>query len=152
MIPRYNLSSCNSLEPVYVEENWQAPGVVMEEEEENSGMFDTPRRSRKRNPPFEIIVHFEQYRRNRKYQGKDESTPPLSPLTMTSQSTSSPAAQQRVSTRSCCRPAEQSRATATPAWWGPSCLPSPPSARLCTARPCPAPASLTKAAPSCCRT
>ena len=71
MIPRYNLSSCNSLEPVYVEENWQAPGVVMEEEEENNDLFDTPRRSRKRNPPFEIIVNFEQYRRNRKYQGKN---------------------------------------------------------------------------------
>ena len=79
MIPRYNLSSCNSLEPVYVEENWQAPGVVMEEEEENNDLFDTPRRSRKRNPPFEIIVNFEQYRRNRKYQGKDESTPPPLP-------------------------------------------------------------------------
>ena len=52
-----------------MEENWQAPGVAMEEEE-NSGLFDTPRRSRKRNPPFEIIVHFDQYRRNRKYQGK----------------------------------------------------------------------------------
>ena len=70
-IPRYNLSSCNTLEPVYVEENWQAPGVAMEEEEEeDSGLFDNPRRSRKRNPPFEIIVNFDQYRRNRKYQGK----------------------------------------------------------------------------------
>ena len=70
-IPRYNLSSCNSLEPVYVEENWHAPGMAMEEEEEeDSGLFDNPRRSRKRNPPFEIIVNFDQYRRNRKYQGK----------------------------------------------------------------------------------
>ena len=55
-----------------MEENWQAPGVAMEEEEENSELFDTPRKTRKRNPPFEIIVHFDQYRRNRRYQGKDD--------------------------------------------------------------------------------
>ena len=84
MIPRYNLSSCNTLEPVYVEENWQAPGVAMEEqegeeEEEDSGLFETPRRSRKRNPPFEIIVHFDQYRRNRRYRGKDVSRSRESP-------------------------------------------------------------------------
>ena len=121
-----------------------------EEEEEDSGLFETPRRSRKRNPPFEIIVHFDQYRRNRRYQGKDMSRSKKVSLSLTTspQSTSSPADQPRVSTRSCCRPGEPSRATATPAWWGPSFLPCPASANLSPARTSSAPASLTRAAPS----
>ena len=70
-IPRYNLSSCNTLEPVFIEENWQTPGMEdMKEDDMSSGIFDTPRKSRKRNPPFEIQINFDQYRRNRQYKGK----------------------------------------------------------------------------------
>ena len=68
---RYNESSCNSLEPVYVEENWQR-GVVTTDtgDEEDFGLFNTPKRSFQRVPPFQIQVDFDQYRRNRKYKGK----------------------------------------------------------------------------------
>ena len=67
---RYNESSCNSLEPVYVEENWQR-GVATSNmgEEEDSGLFNTPKRSFQRVPPFQIQVDFDQYRRNRRYKG-----------------------------------------------------------------------------------
>ena len=68
---RYNESSCNSLEPVYVEENWQR-GVASSNmgEEEDSGLFNTPKRSFQRVPPFQIQVDFDQYRRNRRYKGR----------------------------------------------------------------------------------
>ena len=68
---RYNESSCNSLEPVYVEENWQK-GMVTSDmgEEEDSGLFNTPKRSFQRVSPFQIQVDFDQYRRNRKYKGR----------------------------------------------------------------------------------
>ena len=67
---RYNESSCNSLEPVYVEENWQR-GVVTTDtgDDEDFGLFNTPKRSFQRVPPFQIQVDFDQYRRNRKYKG-----------------------------------------------------------------------------------
>merc|ERR1711874_17729 len=65
---RYNLSSCNSLEPVYVEENWQTPGMdAAKDEDMSSSIFENPRKSRKRNPPFELRINFDQYRRNRQY-------------------------------------------------------------------------------------
>jgi len=65
---RYRMSSCNSLEPTYVDENWQQPGgsdTTMDEEE--VGLFDSPQKSRERNPPFSIEVDFTQYRRGRDY-------------------------------------------------------------------------------------
>ena len=65
---RYNLSSCNTLEPVYVEENWQQ-GMMGGDLGDQEELFDIPRRSRQRNPPFEIQIDFDQYRRNRKYTG-----------------------------------------------------------------------------------
>ena len=67
---RYNLSSCNTLEPVYVEENWQQ-GMMGGDQGDQEELFDIPRRSRQRNPPFEIQIDFDQYRRNRKYTGID---------------------------------------------------------------------------------
>jgi len=65
---RYRTSSCNTLEPIYVDENWQQPGgseSTMDEEE--VGLFDTPQKSRERNPPFSIQLDFTQYRRGRDY-------------------------------------------------------------------------------------
>ena len=70
-LSRYNLSSCNSLEPVYVEENWQTPGMdAAKDEDMSSSIFENPRKSRKRNPPFELRINFDQYRRNRQYKGR----------------------------------------------------------------------------------
>jgi len=65
---RYRMSSCNTLEPTYVDENWQMPGgsdSTMDEEE--VGLFDSPQKSRERNPPFSIEIDFTQYRRGRDY-------------------------------------------------------------------------------------
>ena len=68
---RYNESSCNSLEPVYVEENWQRGELTSDTGEgEEDALFDSPRRSRQRVPPFQIQVDFDQYRRNRRYKGR----------------------------------------------------------------------------------
>jgi len=65
---RYKLGSCNSLEPVYVEENWQYPGggdVTVDDTELK--LLDDPKKSRGRNPPYSIEIGFDQYRRNREY-------------------------------------------------------------------------------------
>ena len=73
-LTRYKLGSCNSLEPVYVEENWQYPGggdISMVSESES--LFDAPKKSRGRNPPFSIQIEFDQYRRNREYTSKVET-------------------------------------------------------------------------------
>ena len=70
-LTRYKLGSCNSLEPVYVEENWHYPGgdVTMV----NESLFDAPKKSRVgRNPPISIEIEFDQYRRNREYMSKGE--------------------------------------------------------------------------------
>jgi len=65
---RYRMSSCNTLEPTYVDENWQKPGGSDSEmDEEEVGLFDTPQKSRERNPPFSIEIDFTQYRRGRDY-------------------------------------------------------------------------------------
>ena len=62
------MSSCNTLEPVFVDENWQ--NGVLTTSDEDVDLFNAPRRSRQRNPPFQIIIDFDQYRRNRKYKGR----------------------------------------------------------------------------------
>ena len=92
---RYRMSSCNTLEPTYVDENWQKPGGsesemdewvsskhshtiifhchqtfhlnMFSKHREEVGLFDTPQKSRERNPPFSIEIDFTQYRRGRDY-------------------------------------------------------------------------------------
>jgi len=66
---RYRLDSCNSLMPVYVEENWQYPGGSSSviQDEDDSRLFDQPRRTNSRNPPYSLKIDFSQYRRNREY-------------------------------------------------------------------------------------
>ena len=89
------MSSCNTLEPTYVDENWQKPGGsdsemdewvsskhshtilchchqtfhlnMFSKHREEVGLFDTPQKSRERNPPFSIEIDFTQYRRGRDY-------------------------------------------------------------------------------------
>ena len=67
---RYNLNSCNSLEPSSVNENWAYPGGG-EKQWLDEGLFSSPRRSRDRSPPFSIQIEFNQYRRDREYQGEE---------------------------------------------------------------------------------
>ena len=73
---RYKMDSCNSLEPVYVTESWAYPGggeldpwLDIGDTEGGKGLFDSPRRSSDRSPPFNIHIEFNQYRRNREYTG-----------------------------------------------------------------------------------
>ena len=73
---RYKMDSCNSLEPVYVTESWAYPGggeldpwLDIGDTEGGKGLFDSPRRSSDRSPPFSIHIEFNQYRRNREYTG-----------------------------------------------------------------------------------
>ena len=68
---RYKKDSCNTLEPVYVSESWAYPGGGDDswQEEGGKGLFDSPRRSSDRSPPFSIQIDFDQYRRNREYTG-----------------------------------------------------------------------------------
>ena len=72
---RYKMDSCNSLEPVYVTESWAYPGGGELDpwldigDEGGKGLFDSPRRSSDRSPPFSIHIEFNQYRRNREYTG-----------------------------------------------------------------------------------
>ena len=71
-LARYKKDSCNSLEPVYVTESWAYPGGGDDswQEEGGKGLFDSPRRSSDRSPPFSIQIDFDQYRRNREYTSK----------------------------------------------------------------------------------
>ena len=73
---RYKKGSCNSLEPQYVTENWQYPGGSSEQDplwqEDDLSLFDRPRKSRERNPPYNIQIDFKQYRREREYQGEGQ--------------------------------------------------------------------------------
>ena len=64
---RYSSASCNTLEPAYREENWQQGANTGDTDTE---MFSSARRSRQRVPPFQILLDFDQYRRNRKYTGE----------------------------------------------------------------------------------
>ena len=70
---RYNLNSCTSLEPSLVNENWAYPGGG-EKQWLDEALFSSPRRSRDRSPPFSIQIEFNQYRRDREYQGEDEDS------------------------------------------------------------------------------
>ena len=71
LVTRYKMESCNSLEPVYVSESWADPGGDDDTwlDEGGKSLFDSPRRSSDRSPPFSIQIDFNQYRRNREYQG-----------------------------------------------------------------------------------
>ena len=67
---RYRLDSCNSLEPLYVQESWAYPGGGNNGwDGGGEGLFESPRRSGDRSPPFSIQIDFNQYRRNREYTG-----------------------------------------------------------------------------------
>ena len=68
---RYKKDSCNTLEPVYVSESWAYPGGGDDswQDDGGKGLFDSPRRSSDRSPPFSIQIDFDQYRRNREYTG-----------------------------------------------------------------------------------
>jgi len=73
---RYKKDSCNTLEPVYVSESWAYPGGGDDswQEEGGKGLFDSPRRSSDRSPPFSIQIDFDQYRRNREYTVRIETS------------------------------------------------------------------------------
>ena len=78
---RYKMDSCNSLEPVYVTESWAYPGggeldpwLDIGDSEGGKGLFDSPRRSSDRSPPFSIHIEFDQYRRNREYTGLESNS------------------------------------------------------------------------------
>jgi len=64
---RYRTGSCNTLEPVYVTENWQFPGGDTSVTDEDEALLNRPRRSRDRSPPFSLSINFNQYRRGREY-------------------------------------------------------------------------------------
>jgi len=64
---RYKLDSCNSLEPSFVNENWQYPGGGDILTDTDLSLFDSPKKSSERNPPFTLKTDFKQYRRNREY-------------------------------------------------------------------------------------
>ena len=69
---RYNLDSCDTLEPSFVEEKYSQFNIgVNDDDEENSDLEinDSPKKGSNRNKPFEINISFDQYRRNREYKG-----------------------------------------------------------------------------------
>lgn len=70
---RYKMDSCNSLEPIYVEENWQVPGGGDIEAPDEELFNKSPKKLRK-NSAFKIKMDWTQYRRNRQYQVKIETT------------------------------------------------------------------------------
>ena len=68
---RYNVDSCDSLEPSFVEEKYSQFNIgINDNDEENSDILDdSPKKGSNRNKPFEINISFDQYRRNREYMG-----------------------------------------------------------------------------------
>jgi len=66
---RYNVDSCDSLEPSFVDEKYSQFNIgINENDEENSDISDdSPKKGSNRNKPFEINISFDQYRRNRDY-------------------------------------------------------------------------------------
>lgn len=65
---RYKLDSCNSLAPLFTDENWQYPGGGDILVNTDLALFDPPTQARDRKQPFSLRVEFDQYRRNREYQ------------------------------------------------------------------------------------
>ena len=75
-INRYNEESCETLKPMYKEESYALFNLGLQEQEgsgENDGdgsnSRNPPRKASQRNPPFQIEIGFDNYRRNRKYEG-----------------------------------------------------------------------------------
>jgi len=74
---RYTTESCDNMAPVYKDENFNnldlGPEVEKEKKEDDKDgdqkeVFNTPKKSNTRNPPFELDFDFKQYRRKREYQ------------------------------------------------------------------------------------
>ena len=65
--------ACESLEPRYVDETYNQFNIGIKEDDDEKEdldyLDDSPKKSSSRNPPFEINVIFDQYRRNRDYKG-----------------------------------------------------------------------------------
>jgi len=69
---RYTTESCDNMAPVYKDENFNSLdlGPEVEKKDKNDEDDDSnkaPKKSNTRNPPFELDIDFQQYRRKREY-------------------------------------------------------------------------------------
>ena len=71
---RFVETSCSTLEPQYVQENYASlnlgPETLNQASKDETNFFGAPKKLNNRQPPFEIETDFIEYRKNKNYISK----------------------------------------------------------------------------------